>query len=137
MGVLLKKTHHIDESRQKDDDDGEDAHQGAVQSGLDYPLRQSLQWDWEELRRRTTRGREERMGVMGKKRGRYVVRRGFRYQIHPVRSVDEVWTFCSRLSLVSRQQPVRTGNGWEKNLSRGLTGKLSSQFIIHKHERMK
>lgn len=56
------KTHNIDESGQKDDDDGEDAHQGAVQSGLDYPLRKSLQWDWEELGATATK----RKGVMGK-----------------------------------------------------------------------
>lgn len=43
------RTHNIDESRKKDDDDGEDAHQGAVQSGLDYPFRKSLQRDREEL----------------------------------------------------------------------------------------
>lgn len=43
------KTYNVDEGRQKDDDDGEDAHQGAVQSGLDYPFRKSLQRDWEEL----------------------------------------------------------------------------------------
>lgn len=43
------RTYYIDESRKKDDDDGEDSHQGAVQSGLDYPFRKSLQGDWEEL----------------------------------------------------------------------------------------
>lgn len=43
------RTYNIDESRKKDDDNGEDAHQSAVQSGLDYPLRKSLQRDWEEL----------------------------------------------------------------------------------------
>lgn len=43
------KTYNVDEGRQKDDGDGEDAHQGAVQSGLDYPFRKSLQRDWEEL----------------------------------------------------------------------------------------
>lgn len=42
-------TYNIDESREKDDDDGEDAHQGAVQSGLDYPFGKSLQRDWEKL----------------------------------------------------------------------------------------
>lgn len=46
---VLLKTYNVDESRKKDDDDGEDAHQGAVQSGLDYPLRKSLQRDWEQL----------------------------------------------------------------------------------------
>lgn len=43
------RTYNIDESRKKDDDDGGDAHQGAVQSGLDYPFRKSLQGDREEL----------------------------------------------------------------------------------------
>lgn len=42
-------TYNIDESGEKDDDDGEDAHQGAVQSGLDYPFGKSLQRDWEKL----------------------------------------------------------------------------------------
>ena len=32
------RTYNIDESRKKDNDDGEDAHQSAVQSGLDYPF---------------------------------------------------------------------------------------------------
>lgn len=42
-------SHNIDERRQKDDDDGEDAHQGAVQPRLDDPFGKSLQRDWEEL----------------------------------------------------------------------------------------
>lgn len=47
---MLMRTYDIDEGRKKDNDYGEDAHQGAVQSGLDYPLRQSLQRHWEQLR---------------------------------------------------------------------------------------
>lgn len=43
------KTYNIDESRNKDDDDGEHSNQGAVQSGLDYPLRDCLQRNWEQL----------------------------------------------------------------------------------------
>lgn len=42
-------TYNIDESRKKDDDDGADTHQRAVQSGLDYPFGESLQRDWEKL----------------------------------------------------------------------------------------
>lgn len=42
-------SYNIDEGRQKDDDDGEDAHQGAVQPRLDDPFGKSLQRDWEEL----------------------------------------------------------------------------------------
>ena len=56
MGLLLVRTYNIDEGREKDDDDGEDPHQGAVQPGLDYPLRERLQRDWEQL------GREEHDG---------------------------------------------------------------------------
>lgn len=46
-GVLT--TYNVDESRKKDDDDGENAHQGTVQSGLDYPSGESLQSGWEKL----------------------------------------------------------------------------------------
>ncbi len=53
------RTYNIDESRKKDDDDGEDAHQSAVQSGLDYPLREGLQRDWEELGARVQRVRQK------------------------------------------------------------------------------
>lgn len=53
------RTYNIDESRKKDDDDGEDAHQSAVQSGLDYPLRKSLKRDWEELGARVQKKQEE------------------------------------------------------------------------------
>lgn len=42
-------TYNIDERRQKDNDDGEDAHQGAVQPGLHDPFGKSLQRDWEKL----------------------------------------------------------------------------------------
>lgn len=42
-------TYNIDERRQKDNDDGEDAHQGAVQPGLDDPFGKCLQRDWEKL----------------------------------------------------------------------------------------
>lgn len=42
-------SYDIDERRQKDDDDGEDAHQGAVQPRLDDPFGESLQRGWEEL----------------------------------------------------------------------------------------
>lgn len=42
-------SYNIDERRQKDDDDGEDAHQGAVQPRLDDPFGKSLQGGWEEL----------------------------------------------------------------------------------------
>lgn len=42
-------TYNTDKSRKKDDDDGADAHQRAVQSGLDYPFGESLQRDWEKL----------------------------------------------------------------------------------------
>lgn len=42
-------TYDIDERRQKDNDDGEDAHQGAVQPRLDDPFGKSLQRDWEKL----------------------------------------------------------------------------------------
>ena len=43
------RTYNIDESRQKDDDDGEDAHQRAVQSGVDYLPGESLQGHREQL----------------------------------------------------------------------------------------
>lgn len=46
---LFLITYNVDESREKDDDDGEDAHQGAVESGLDDPLREGLQGDGEQL----------------------------------------------------------------------------------------
>lgn len=42
-------TYNIDESRKTDDDDSEDAHQGAVEPGVDYPSGESLQSDGEEL----------------------------------------------------------------------------------------
>lgn len=42
-------TYNVDESREADDDDGEDAHQGAVQPGLDDPSGEALQGDREEL----------------------------------------------------------------------------------------
>lgn len=42
-------SYNIDERRQKDDDDGEDAHQGAVEPRLDDPFGKSLQGGWEEL----------------------------------------------------------------------------------------
>lgn len=42
-------SYNIDERGQTDDDDGEDAHQGAVQPRLDDPFGKSLQMDWEEL----------------------------------------------------------------------------------------
>lgn len=42
-------SYNVDEGRQKDDDDGEDAHQGAIQPRLDDPFGKSLQRDWEEL----------------------------------------------------------------------------------------
>lgn len=42
-------TYNIDERRQKDDDDGEDAHQGAVQPGLHDPFGNVLQRNWENL----------------------------------------------------------------------------------------
>lgn len=50
-------TYDVDERRQKDDDDGEDAHQGAVQPGLHDPFGDGLQRGWEKLgmRRRTSR----------------------------------------------------------------------------------
>lgn len=53
FSALLKKkraTYNVDESREADDDDGEDAHQGAVQPGLDDPSGEALQGDREELR---------------------------------------------------------------------------------------
>lgn len=42
-------TYDIDERRQKHDDDGEDAHQGAVEPGLHDPFGNGLQRDWEHL----------------------------------------------------------------------------------------
>lgn len=45
-----RATYNVDESREADDDDGEDAHQGAVHSGLDDPSGEALQGHWEELR---------------------------------------------------------------------------------------
>lgn len=53
------RTYNVDESRKKDNDDGEDAHQSAVQSGLDYPLRKSLQRDREELGAKVQRVRQK------------------------------------------------------------------------------
>lgn len=43
------KTYNVDESRKKDDDGGEDTNQGAVQSRLNYSLRECLQRHWEDL----------------------------------------------------------------------------------------
>ena len=43
------ETHDVDEGGEKDDDDGEDAHQRAVEPGLDDPLGQVLQRPREHL----------------------------------------------------------------------------------------
>lgn len=43
----MRTTYNIDKSRKKYSDEGEDADHGAVQSGLDYLLRECLQRDWE------------------------------------------------------------------------------------------
>ena len=42
-------TYNVDEGREKDDDDGEDADQRAVQSGLDDPPGERLQGGGEQL----------------------------------------------------------------------------------------
>lgn len=42
-------TYNVDEGREKDQDDGEDSHQGAVESGLDDPLGQGLERHREKL----------------------------------------------------------------------------------------
>lgn len=46
--VMAAAGENINESRKKDNDDGEDAHECAVQSGLDYTLREHLQGGREE-----------------------------------------------------------------------------------------
>lgn len=48
-------THNVNESRQKHSEDGEDANQGAVESGLNYPFRESLKGDREDLREQERR----------------------------------------------------------------------------------
>lgn len=42
-------THNVDEGREEHQEDGKDAHQSAVQPGLDDALGQRLQRHWEEL----------------------------------------------------------------------------------------
>lgn len=44
-----RTTYDVDESREADEDDGEDAHQGAVHPGLDDPSGEGLQGHREEL----------------------------------------------------------------------------------------
>lgn len=48
-------TYNIDECRQKNNDDGEDAHQGAVHPGLHDPFGNGLQRNWENLGRKEER----------------------------------------------------------------------------------
>lgn len=57
-------TYDVDEGRQKDDEDGEDAHQGAVQPGLHDPFGNGLQ-----------RGREN-LGVWGEAAGKRTGKHG-------------------------------------------------------------
>lgn len=42
-------THNVNESRDKDQEDCKNPHQGAVESGLNNPFRQSLQRNGEKL----------------------------------------------------------------------------------------
>lgn len=48
----VDNTHNVYEGREKDQNNGNDAHQSAVESGLDNFFRQLLQRNWENLAKR-------------------------------------------------------------------------------------